>query len=247
MNNLLLSIVIPAYNEESRIRSTLSRIVSYLRSRDLSFEIVVVDDGSQDRTVEITEDFAERENLQSQVRVCRNDHNRGKGHSVRQGMLKAVGTYALVTDADLSAPIGEMPKLEVEVINGSCDIAFGSRDIEGSQVEVHQSWLRETGGKTFNRIMRLVTGLSFHDTQCGFKLFRMSSCRGLFDRLTVEDFGFDVEVLYIAKRWGLTMKEVPIIWRHKPGSKVHLGRDALAMFWDLFKIRWNDWRGRYER
>ncbi len=246
MNDWLLSVVIPAYNEENRIGSTLDRIVSYLQSRSLGFELLVVDDGSQDRTSEIAQEFADRHQLQSQIRVSRCEHNRGKGHAVRQGMLLAKGAYALVTDADLSTPIEEMPKLEDEVIHGSCEIAFGSRDIEGSQVEVHQSWVRETGGKIFNRVVRLVTRLPYRDTQCGFKLFQMNRCKTIFQTQTVGDFGFDVEILYIANKWGFRMKEVPVVWRHQEGSRVHLLSDGVAMLWDLVKIRWNDWCGRYE-
>lgn len=245
MNDWFLSVVIPAYNEEKRIGSTLENITSYLGSRGLPFEVLVVDDGSEDGTAEITERFATRGDVASSVRLCRNDRNRGKGYSVRAGMLAASGKYALLTDADLSSPIEEMPKLETAVIEGDFDLAFGSRDVEGSLVEIHQPWLRETGGKSFNRLMRLATGLPYRDTQCGFKLFKMSCCRVLFEKQTIEEFGFDVEILYLAKRMGLRAKEVPVVWRHREGSKVRLGRDALSMIGDLFKIRWNDWRGRY--
>lgn len=247
MTDVFLSIIIPAYNEEQHIGSTLESLVLYLRSRGLSFELLVVDDGSDDRTFEIARDFTTKRDPKSQVWVYRNDRNRGKGYSVRRGMLEAQGSYTLMTDADLSSPIEEMRKLEREVIGGSCDIAFGSRDLEGSQVEIHQPWIRETSGKIFNRLVRLFTGLPYQDTQCGFKLFKMSRCRSLFGQQSIEDFGFDVEILYIARKWGLSMKEVPVIWRHAAGSKVRFVPDAPAMFWDLFRIRWNDLRGRYER
>ena len=245
MNDWFLSVVIPAYNEEKRIGPTLANITSYLESRDFLFEVLVIDDGSEDRTAEIAENYSGEVNSRSTVRLCRNDRNRGKGYSVRTGMLAAKGKYALLTDADLSSPIEEMSKLERPVIEGGFDLAFGSRDVEGSLVEVHQPWLREAGGKAFNRLMRLVTGLPYHDTQCGFKLLKMSSCKVLFEKQTIEDFGFDVEILYLAEKIGLRAKEVPVVWRHCGKSKVRLSRDASSMIGDLFKIRWNDWRGHY--
>ena len=246
MNNCFVSVVIPAYNEETRIGPTLENIASYLGSRSLLFEVLVIDDGSEDRTAEITETFATRGDPECPVRLYRNDRNRGKGHSVRAGMLASKGKYALLTDADLSSPIEEMPKLERAVIEGNFDLALGSRGVEGSLVEIHQPWIREIGGKAFNQLMRLVTGLPYLDTQCGFKLLKMSCCRDLFERQTIEDFGFDVEILYLAKKMGLRAKEVPVVWRHREGSKVRLGRDALSTIRGLFRIRWNDWRGHYK-
>lgn len=246
MNNLLLSVIIPAYNEEDRIGSTLGQIVSYLQSRNLNFELLVIDDGSQDQTSTIVRQFSTRKNLQSQVHVNRYSRNRGKGYAVRHGMLLSKGDYALLTDADLSTPIEEISKLEKEVIHGSADIAFGSRDIEGSRIEVHQSWIRETGGKIFNRIMRLIVRLPFRDTQCGFKLFQMNHCKTIFQKQSIEGFGFDVEILYIARKWGMKIKEVPVVWKHQEGSQVHLPLDAITMLWDLFKIKWADWQDQYE-
>ncbi len=245
MNHPSLSVVIPAYNEEQRIGSTLERISVYLRSRSRSFEILVVDDGSQDRTGEITQELGTRDDPEGTVRLLRNDRNRGKGYSVRRGMLEAQGAYSLLTDADLSSPIEEISKLEREVIDGSCHIAFGSRDMEESQIEVRQTWFRETSGKIFNRLVRLSTGLPYADTQCGFKLFNMGRCQDLFRKQTIDGFGFDVEILYMAHKWGLTLKEVPVVWRHVPGSSVRFAPDAGRMAWDLVGIRWKDFRGRY--
>jgi len=245
MNPPTLSIIIPVYNEEDRIGSTLERITRYLGSRKLPFELLIVDDGSTDRTSEMVHSFAGQENLPGPIYIHRNETNRGKGYSVRRGMLAARGDFALFTDADLSAPIEELSKLEKEVVEGGGDIAFGSRDVKGSDVQVHQPWWRESSGKIFNRFVRLLTGLPYRDTQCGFKLFRMSRCHGLFVRQTIFDFGFDVELLYLARKWGLTMKEVPVVWRHSPGSKVQFVPHALGMLVDLLKIRVNDVRGKY--
>lgn len=247
MSQPLISVVIPAYNEEGRLRSTLQKIISHLSSRHLAFEILVVDDGSRDRTSEIARALALPLPQPDQLRVLRNDRNRGKGYSVRRGMLEARGTYALLTDADLSTPIEEMAKLELEVVAGHCDIALGSRDLPGSKLVIRQPWWRETAGKIFNRLMRLATGLRFRDTQCGFKLFRMQTCRAVFEKQRIASFGFDVEVLYIARRWGLAMKEIPVVWRHASGSKVRFFPDAVWMFVDLILIRLNDAIGRYRK
>jgi dolichyl-phosphate beta-glucosyltransferase len=247
MNDLFLSIVIPAYNEEQRIGSTLERILHYLKPRGRPFELVVVDDGSGDRTADIAREFGTNEDAGWSLRLLPNDGNRGKGYSVRRGMLEAQGAYALLTDADLSSPIEEIAKLEKEVVDGSCDIAFGSRDLKESDIQVRQSWFRETSGKIFNRLVRLSTGLPYADTQCGFKLFKMSSCRDLFRKQTIEGLSFDVEILYMARKWGLTLKEVPVVWRHSEGSRVRFAPDAFQMAWDLLRIRWNDARGKYRQ
>ncbi len=245
MNDLFLSIVIPAYNEEQRIGSSLERILRYLKPRGRPFEFVVVDDGSEDRTSNIAQEFGGRGDPEWSLRLFPNDRNRGKGYSVRRGMVEAQGTYALLTDADLSSPIEEFSKLEKEVVDGKCDIAFGSRDLKESDVQVRQSWFRESSGKIFNRMVRVSTGLPFADTQCGFKLFKMGSCRELFAKQTIEGLSFDVEILYMARKWGLTLKEVPVVWRHSEGSRVRFAPDAFQMAWDLFRIRWNDMKGRY--
>lgn len=247
MKGPLLSVVIPAYNEEARLGPTLERILSYLTSRHLPAEILVVDDGSRDATAQVAAAAAARPSGCCTTRLLCNERNRGKGYSVRRGMLEAQGSYALLTDADLSAPIEEMPKLERYVMEGPFDIAMGSRDVEGSQVEVHQSRLREGSGKIYNRLMRLVTGLPYGDTQCGFKLFDMRRCRDIFRKQRIEDFGFDVEIIYLARKWGLSVKEVPVVWRHVPGSRVRFVPDAVQMALDLVRIRRNDRAGRYER
>ena len=242
-----LSVVIPAYNEEHRLHSTLGQLLSYLASCSFSAEVVVVDDGSGDRTSEITEAYATNEKGNEKVRLLRNERNQGKGYSVRRGMLECQGEYALLTDADLSTPLTEMTTLEREAREDSCQIVIGSRDVEGSKVEVHQSLFREGSGKIFNQAVRLVTGLPYRDTQCGFKLFEMRHCKDIFRRQRIDGFGFDVEVLYIARKWGLSVKEVPVVWRHSPGSKLSFVPHAFEMALDLFRIKWNDAAGRYEQ
>jgi glycosyltransferase involved in cell wall biosynthesis len=238
--------VVPAFNEEVRLKSSLDKIDLYLRGRKVSCEIIVVDDGSSDRTAQIAADYAGNCADHCSVRVLSNDRNRGKGYSVRRGMLESKGQYALLTDADLSSPIEEMPQLEAFVVNGNCDIAIGSRDVPGSKVEIRQSWLRENAGKTFNRVVRLSTGLPFWDTQCGFKLFKMDVCKSIFRKQRLDRFAFDVELLYIAQKWGLKTVEVPVVWRHADGSKVRLFPDAPLTGLDLLRIRWSDLRGLYD-
>lgn len=246
MNRTHLSIVIPAYNEEARLESSLRRIASFMAQKEWEFEIVVVDDGSTDRTAEIASNF-ERDNSGIDTRVLSNEENRGKGHSVRRGMLASRGKYALLSDADLSTPIAEFEKLEKRAVSDRLDLAFGSRDVAGSRVLLHQSWIRENSGKMFNRLVRILTPLPFRDTQCGFKLFKMRTCRGIFKIQKIDRYAFDVEILVIANLWGLKMAEVPVNWSHSEGSKVNLLPDGPMMLLDLLKVRLNQLSGRYSR
>ena len=237
-----ISIVIPAYNEEKRLPATLSRIVEYLDTGRFEFaEILVVDDGSRDSTVALAREFAQR---RPSVKVLQNPGNRGKGYSVRHGMLKAEGDWALFTDADLSAPIEELEKLLDVVERNGAAIAIGSRALDRSLIGVHQPAFREYAGRFFNLVMRLITGLKFHDTQCGFKLFRQDAARAIFSRQRLERFGFDAEVLYIGQRLGLRTLEVPVRWNDVAGSKVGT-LQGLNGFVDLARVRLNDWAGRY--
>jgi dolichyl-phosphate beta-glucosyltransferase len=238
-----ISIVIPAYNEEQRLGPTLTAILSFLSQRASAFaEILVVDDGSRDGTARIVEQFSA---AHPQIRLLRNPGNRGKGYSVRHGVLESRGEWILFTDADLSAPIEELDKLFDAVRRTHADIAIGSRALERSLIQVHQSWFRETAGRIFNLFLRLLTGLPFLDTQCGFKLYRRQAAQEIFRRQRLERFGFDAEVLYIARRLGFRCVEVPVRWSHSPGTKVSMLRDSLDMFLDLLRIRWNDLLGRY--
>lgn len=235
-----LSIIIPAYNEEARLPRTLGRIQDYLVTRGFTAEIIVVDDGSTDSTARVVEDW--RCKLPS-LRLLKNEQNRGKGFSVRRGMLEARGRVALFTDADLSAPIDEGEKL-LDALQDA-DVAIGSRAINRKLIEVHQSGMRERAGIIFNFIVRIMTGLPFADTQCGFKAFRSERCRRVFEQQRVEGFGFDPEILFLAQRQGLRIVEIPVRWAHDPATKVHVVRDSARMFMDLFAIRWNGLMGRY--
>jgi dolichyl-phosphate beta-glucosyltransferase len=243
---LELSIIIPAYNEESRLPRAFERIRSYLTKHSVTegrVEILVVDDGSSDGTARVVAEWARE---LPGVRLISNGQNRGKGFSVRHGMLEAHGQVALFTDADLSAPIEEADKLFAALASGA-DVAIGSRALDRSLIFVHQSRLRELAGIIFNGFVRALTGLPFADTQCGFKAFRCDPCRIIFEQQRIERFGFDPEILFLAKRHGLRAVEVPVRWAHDPATKVHVLRDSLMMFSDLFYIRWNWFLGRYPR
>ncbi|MDP8979428.1 MAG: glycosyltransferase family 2 protein [Acidobacteriota bacterium] len=225
-----LSIVIPAYNEESRLPATLDRILAWVESGAMNVgEIIVVDDGSSDRTAAVAEEY-------TAIRVIRNPGNRGKGYAVRNGMLKAQGAWILYTDADLSAPIEEAAKLYSAAIAQDAAVAIGSRALDRSLVDVHQSAFREYSGRFFNVMMRLLTGLPFHDTQCGFKLYRADAAQAIFSRQQLDGFSFDVEDLYLASRLGLKTIEVPVHWSNVEGTKVSL-RQGLKSFTDLARIR----------
>jgi dolichyl-phosphate beta-glucosyltransferase len=237
-----LSIVVPAYNEETRLPKTLERIHDYLSSRAFAAEVIVVDDGSSDGTARVVESALANF---SELRLISNGSNRGKGFSVRHGMLRARGEIALFTDADLSAPIEEADKLIAAICTQKHDVAIGSR-ASGELIEVHQSILRRMAGKIFNVLVRIGTGVNFGDTQCGFKAFRRESTRILFEQQLITGFGFDPEVLFLARYHGLKVAEVPVRWAHVDGTKVHVFTDSLRMFWDLAKIRWNAFAGAYQ-
>lgn len=235
-----LSIVIPSYNEELRLPATLQSIAAFLPSLGPRTEIVVVDDGSKDRTAAVAESFR---NVLPLLRVVSNGVNRGKGFSVRHGMLEARGRNVLFTDADLSAPIEEAPKL-LEALK-ACDVAIGSRAMDRSLIEVHESRFRELAGIIFNKIVRIVLRLPFVDTQCGFKAFRREACGIIFEQQRIERFGFDPELLYLARHHGLRTVEIPVRWAHSPATKVNMLRDSIQMFLDIFTIRWNALCHRY--
>jgi glycosyltransferase involved in cell wall biosynthesis len=238
-----ISIVIPAYNEMNRLPATLSRVIAYLGERSFAeFEIIVVDDGSSDSTAAVVEQFSR---AHSEVRLVRNPGNRGKGFSVRRGMGHAAGDWLLFSDADLSAPIEELDKLLSACNERNADVAIGSRALNRSLIGVHQSPFREYAGQFFNLLMRLIVGLPFWDTQCGFKLFRREAARQIFPRQQLDGFGFDVEVLFIAQLRGLRTVEIPVRWNHTEGTKVRMLSDSTRMFADLLRVRWNQLRGCY--
>ena len=237
-----LSIVIPAYNEERRLPETLRRVREYLSTRPASAEVIVVDDGSSDRSAAVVEEWRSKF---AGLRLLSNGRNRGKGYSVRHGMLEARGRIVLFTDADLSAPIEEADKLLAAL--GDYEVAIGSRGVDPSLIEVHQSPLRELAGKVFNAVVRAVTGLDFTDTQCGFKAFVREHARIVFEQQRIERFGFDPEILFLAKRHGLRAIEIPVRWAHDPQTKVNMIRDSLRMFGEVLAIRWNWLLGRYPK
>jgi glycosyltransferase involved in cell wall biosynthesis len=237
-----LSIIIPAYNEELRLPATLSSIAAYTRASKRKIEVIVVDDGSRDKTVAVAEQFGDE--IPS-LRVVSNGENRGKGHSVRHGMQEARGEIVLFTDADLSAPIEEVEKLLPAMKTN--DVAIGSRAMDRSQITVHESPFREFAGIIFNKIVRLILWLPFVDTQCGFKAFRREACKIIFQQQTIERFGFDPELLYLARHHGLRSVEISVRWGHSPATKVSMMRDSLMMFADVFAIRWNSITGKYPR
>lgn len=241
-----LSIIIPAYNEQNCLGGSLVQVLGYAAACPGGAEVLVVDDGSTDATARIVEDMAAG-NARGNVplRLVRHSVNRGKGASIRSGFAQARGGIVLFTDADLSAPIAEADRLLEPIHAGRCDIAIGSRAVDPSLIEVHQSPLRRRGGRIFNAVVRALTGLDIADTQCGFKAFRRLPMEPVFRLQRVEGFAFDVELLYIASRRGLRIVELPVRWSHVHDSRVSLLTDSTKMFVDLCRIRWNDWRGRY--
>jgi len=231
-----LSVVIPAYNEAVRLPPTLRRLSAYLASRP--HEILVVDDGSRDGTAD-----AARSTDCPGLQILRTELNRGKGHAVRRGMLAARGERCLMTDADLSTPIEDLARLERSLDEG-CDVAIGSRALPGADVQVHQPWYRENAGRAFNLMVRILALPDLRDTQCGFKLWRGEAARDAFGATRLDGFCFDVEALYVARKQGRRIAEVPVTWRNDAGTRVGTLRGMTA-FLDLLRIRLNDWRGAY--
>jgi dolichyl-phosphate beta-glucosyltransferase len=240
-----LSVVIPAYNEAARLGKSLRAVVDYLRQNFPDGELIVVDDGSSDQTAELARNvFQDARDLRTSVISYKS--NLGKGRAVRLGLLAARSDIALFSDADLSTPITEAPKLVEPILSGEFDLTFGSRALNRELIGVHQSWRREQGGRVFNLVVRLATGMPFWDTQCGFKAFRMSACRPLIEAATVDRFGFDVELLYLGFRAGLHLKEIPVRWDHNEGSKVTLFSDSFKMVNEVNLIRQQARRGVYD-
>lgn len=229
----MISIVIPAFNEAERIPKTIRAIRDFTAGRPERFELIVADDGSTDDTAAVVE----REAQGLSCRVLRSPVNKGKGEAVRRGVLAAQGDFILFCDADLSTPIEELDKM-LAALNSGADVAFGSRALPQSDVQVHQNILRETMGKTFNLFARLLTFRGVHDSQCGFKCFRKEAGHALFSAAKIDGFCFDAEIAYLAQKKGYGLAEVPIVWKNSPQSKVHIVADPLRMFADLLRIRW---------
>lgn len=229
-----VSIVIPAYNEERRIGRTLERICGFTPETCTIREILVVDDGSRDGTVALVERMAA--DGCRRIRLLSNGSNRGKGFTVRHGVLAAEGSAVLFSDADLSTPIAELDRLVPALARA--DVAIGSRALPDSVLEVHQPLYRELSGRAFNLFFQVAVLPGIHDSQCGFKLFRREAAREVFRRLTIDGFGFDIEVLYVARCLGYTIAEVGVRWVDDPDTKVTLWKDAPRMFADLVRVRW---------
>src|SRR5205823_5899436 len=235
-----LSIVVPAYNEAARLGRSLQEIIRYLNDTREPSEVIVVDDGSTDETAEIARQGLQDAGIVS-TRVVRYEENRGKGYAVRLGLLEAQANIALFSDADLSTPITETPKLVDPIRSGEVDLTFGSRALDRRLIGVHQPWRREQGGRVFNLIVRVATGLPFWDTQCGFKAFRMNVCRPLIEVAQIDRFGFDVELIYLAQLAQLRLREVAVRWDHSAGGPLdasgNYSRDSLRMINEVRHIR----------
>ena len=232
--------VVPAYNEEERLLKTLERLAEYYDAQDYDYDVIVVSDGSKDRTVEIAGSFAQTHPL---FRVIDAQPNQGKGAAVRRGMLEAKGDLILFCDADLATPQEETEKLLIQMNKGA-DLAIGSRPLKESSLEVRQPFLREMAGRLFNKLVQVLGIPGIDDTQCGFKIFRRDVAQDIFKRCAVNGFGFDLECLFIARDLSYKIAEVPIRWRHQEGSKVVMLRDGPKMIADLVKLRLKGKKGR---
>ena len=239
----MYSIVIPVYNESVRVKAALKSVVGCIRARGWNAEVLVVNDGSTDSTADVVRAFAE---TAPEVRLLENPGNRGKGYSVRSGMLHALGNVALFTDADLSAPIEEAERLFAAIQKGA-DIAIGSRWLEKDRQTQRQPLYRQFFGRCFNLVTRFIMRLPFADTQCGFKAFTREAAQTVFQLQTIERWGFDPEILFIALKRGYRVVEVPVSWAHDERTRMSYLRDGLKMLQEIALIRWNALRGRYTR
>jgi glycosyltransferase involved in cell wall biosynthesis len=237
-----LSIVIPAYNESARIEAALSSVLGCVDSHSWDAEILVVDDGSTDTTTAIIQQWMARN---PRLHLIQNPGNRGKGYSVRNGLLQSAGDIVMFTDADLSAPIEEAERL-IEAIDNGADVAIGSRWLDKQKQTVHQPIYRRFFGRCFNWVTRKVIGLPFKDTQCGFKAFKRDAAQTIFRLQTIERWGFDPEILFIARKLKYTIVEVPVTWGHDERSRISYLKDGLQMLQEMGQIRTNSLRGRYD-
>jgi len=241
-----ISIVIPAYEEEDRLSAPLRQIFAFIKAEKLAAEVIIVDDGSRDKTAEVAEQVC-AEFPDITAKVIRYEENRGKGFAVKTGLLAAQSDIAIFSDADLSTPIEELEKLVKPIETDEVDVAFGSRALDRTLIGTHQPWRREQGGKVMNLIIRTMSGLKFFDTQCGFKAFNMKKFRPLLEVMTIDRFGFDVEFLFVAQYHRLRLKEIPVRWNNVEGSKVSVLRDTRRMISELSQIRRNAKQGVYDK
>jgi dolichyl-phosphate beta-glucosyltransferase len=236
------SLIIPAYNEGMRVSGTLEKVLAYIAEQGCDAEIIAVDDGSRDNTVEVMRGYAANN---PRLRILQNPGNRGKGYSVRNGMLHAQGEILLFSDADLSSPISESSKLFVAIANGA-DVAIGSRWLQRELQTQRQSLHRQLLGRIFNIMLRIVLGLNFKDTQCGFKAFTRKAASTMFPLQRIERWGFDPELLYLAKKFDFKVAEVPVEWAHCEGTRINPLRDGIKMFVEMLRIRWYSINGKYD-
>jgi glycosyltransferase involved in cell wall biosynthesis len=229
------SIIVPCFNEEGRVSETLRVTIEYLAANAPESELIVVNDGSTDGTGAIARKILSETKIAT--RLLENFPNRGKGAAVRSGLLAAREPIGLFSDADLSTPIEETPKLIEPIANGEVDIAFGSRALDRTLIGIHQPWRREQAGRVFNLLVRVATGLPFWDTQCGFKAFRLDVCRSILEDARIDGFAFDVELLFLAQCAGLRIREIPVRWNHAEGSKVSFFKDSLRMLREVIALR----------
>ncbi|MCM8795547.1 MAG: glycosyltransferase family 2 protein [Candidatus Omnitrophica bacterium] len=240
---MVLSIVIPAYNEKNNILKTLERITRFLNNKDYSYEIIIVDDASKDRTIEVVENFSQANHIP--IQILKNEINFGKGLSVKKGVLLSKGEFVLFTDADLSTPIEEIDKL-LPYIRKGYDVVIGSRALKDSSLLIRQPWYRENMGKIFNLFVQVLIMRGIKDTQCGFKLFKNEVAKMIFSKTKINRFAFDVEVLLIARKLGFKIKEVGVIWLNSFDSKIHIIEDSFRMLIELFLIFIYNLIGKYK-
>jgi len=235
------SIVIPAYNESARLGATLEKVLAYVHARGWDAEVIVVNDGSRDNTADIVRTFAAKK---PGLRLLENPGNRGKGYSVRNGMLNARGQIVLFSDADLSSPIEEAPKL-LQALEAGADIAIGSRWLRAETQTQRQPLHRQVFGRIFNLMLRITLGLQFKDTQCGFKAFNQPAVQAIFPLQQIERWGFDPETLFLARKFKFKVQEIPVAWGHSGGTRINPLIDGSRMFLEMLRIRWNDLTGKY--
>jgi glycosyltransferase involved in cell wall biosynthesis len=236
------SIVIPAYNESARLPATLATVLAYVHAQGWNAEVIVVNDGSRDNTADIVREFAAKDSI---LRLVENPGNRGKGYSVRNGMLSARGRVVLFSDADLSSPIEEAPKL-FQALEQGADIAIGSRWLRAETQTQRQPLYRQIFGRVFNLLLRLTLGLNYKDTQCGFKAFKQRAAQTVFPLQKIDRWGFDPEILFLARKFGFKVQEVSVAWGHSGGTRINPLTDGTRMFLEMLRIRWYSLTGKYE-
>lgn len=244
MSQFELSVIIPVFNEEKRVSKTLEAAFKYLKAKKIRAEILVVDDGSRDETLKVVGKFKNKTTSRQVLKILKQPVNRGKGAAVKTGALAAKGNIVLYMDADNATPLSEFEKFKPAFKKG-VDVIVGSRAVDRAQVKVHQPLYREVIGRVGNIIIQLLVVPGINDTQCGFKAFTLKAAQSIFPLQTIERFGFDVELLFIAKIQGLSILEASVQWMDDPNTRVNALRDSIRTFVDLFIIRWNDLKGRY--